>query len=67
MLFADAARIDMTSVREDHNLPTRMLIVGLPLAIAAGTIVASQMFPAFTLWEAALLAALLAPTDAALG
>jgi len=67
VLFADAARIDINRVRRDHNLPIRMLIIGLPLAIVAGTIIASQMFPAFSLWEAALLAALLAPTDAALG
>jgi NhaP-type Na+/H+ or K+/H+ antiporter len=67
VLFADAARIDLSSVRRDHNLPSRMLIIGLPLAIVAGALVASQLFPAFSLWEAALLAALLAPTDAALG
>ena len=67
VLFADAARIDIGSVRRDHNLPSRMLIVGLPLTILAGAIVASYLFPAFSLWEAALLAALLAPTDAALG
>ncbi|MDH3614916.1 MAG: cation:proton antiporter [Gammaproteobacteria bacterium] len=67
VLFTDAARIDLDQVRRDHNLPSRMLIVGLPLAIVAGTVVASQLFPAFSLWEAALLAALLAPTDAALG
>jgi NhaP-type Na+/H+ or K+/H+ antiporter len=43
------------------------LIVGLPLAIVAGTFIAWWLFPEFSLWEAALLAALLAPTDAALG
>ena len=67
VLFADAARIDISSVRQDHNLPTRMLVIGLPLAIVAGAVIASQLFPAFSIWEAALLAALLAPTDAALG
>lgn len=67
VLFTDAARIDIRSVRADHNLPTRMLIIGLPLAILAGAIVASQVFPALSFWEAVLLAALLAPTDAALG
>ena len=67
VLFTDAARIDINRVREDHNLPMRMLLIGLPLAVAAGTLVALSMFPAFSLWEAALLAALLAPTDAALG
>ncbi len=67
VLFTDAARIDLNRVRADHNLPARMLLIGLPLAMAAGTFVAAMLFPAFSLWEAALLAALLAPTDAALG
>ena len=67
VLFADAARIDIARVRRDHNLPLRMLIVGLPLTIAAGTVAGVGLFPEFSLWEAALLAALLAPTDAALG
>jgi len=67
VLFTDAARIDLNRVRRDHNLPARMLAIGLPLAIAAGTIIASLLFPEFSFWEAALLAALLAPTDAALG
>ena len=67
VLFTDAARIDLNRVRADHNLPMRMLVLGLPLAIAVGTIVAVALFPAFSIWEAALLAALLAPTDAALG
>lgn len=67
VLFSDAARIDIASVRRDHNLPSRMLVVGLPLTIFVGAVVASYLFPAFSVWEAALLAALLAPTDAALG
>ncbi|MGI9232988.1 MAG: cation:proton antiporter [Woeseiaceae bacterium] len=67
VLFSDAARIDLASVRRDHNLPSRMLVVGLPLTIIIGTVVASYLFPGFSVWEAALLAALLAPTDAALG
>lgn len=67
VLFADAARIDLKTVRVDHNLPLRMLIVGLPLAIGLGTFAAVVLFPPFSIWEAALLAALLAPTDAALG
>ncbi len=67
VLFADAARIDLSRVRQDHNLPARMLAIGLPLAIILGAVFAAQMFPEFSIWEAALLAALLAPTDAALG
>jgi NhaP-type Na+/H+ or K+/H+ antiporter len=67
VLFTDAARIDLNRVRHDHNLPVRMLAIGLPLIIVAGTLVAVQAFPSFSIWEATLLAAILAPTDAALG
>ncbi len=31
VLFADAARFDLSRVRRDHNLPVRMLIIGLPV------------------------------------
>lgn len=67
VLFTDAARIDLDRVRRDHGLPTRMLSIGLPLTIGAGVLAAVAIFPAWSIWEAALLAALLAPTDAALG
>ena len=67
VLFTDASRIDLKKVRQDHNLPLRMLSIGLPLTFVAGTLIAVTIFPAFSVWEAALLAALLAPTDAALG
>ena len=67
VLFTDAARIDLNRVRRDHNLPVRMLAIVLPLAILAGAFIATQLLPMLSFWEAALLAALLAPTDAALG
>ena len=67
VLFTDAARIKLDDVRRDHNLPQRMLVFGLPLTMLCGALIAAWLFPAFSLWEAALLAALLAPTDAALG
>lgn len=67
VLFTDAARINLKRVRRDHNLPLRMLVIGLPLVMILGTLIATQLFPEFSFWEAALLAALLAPTDAALG
>ena len=67
VLFTDAARIDLRMLRRDHNLPVRLLVGGLPLKIIAGTLVGLVLLPGFTLWQAALLAAVLAPTDAALG
>jgi len=67
VLFADAVRIDLRGLRRDHNLPFRMLLFGLPLGILFGTIVAMVLWPAVSLWQAALLSAILVPTDAALG
>jgi NhaP-type Na+/H+ or K+/H+ antiporter len=67
VLFSDAARIDLRQLREDHNLPFRMLLIGMPLTILLGTLFALALPLGLDLWEAALLAAILAPTDAALG
>ncbi len=67
VLFSDAARIDLRQLRNDHNLPVRMLLIGMPLTIVLGAAVALGLPLGLSLWEAALLAAILAPTDAALG
>ena len=67
VLFSDAARIDLRVVRRDHDLPVRMLLIGMPLIIVCGTLVGLALPLGLGLWEAALLAAILAPTDAALG
>ena len=67
LLFTDAARIDIRRLIADHNLPLRMLLIGLPLAVAFGTLVAMGLPLGLSAAEAALLAAILAPTDAALG
>lgn len=67
VLFSDAANIDLRQLRRDHNLPVRMLLIGMPLTIGLGTVAALWFFPDLSLWEAALLAAILTPTDAALG
>jgi NhaP-type Na+/H+ or K+/H+ antiporter len=67
VLFTDASRIDLKLLQREHNLPVRLLTIGLPLTIAVGTLVAAHLLQSISLWEAALLAAILAPTDAALG
>ena len=67
VLFADAASIDLVQLRRDHNLPVRTLLIGMPLTVALGTLAAVMLFGELTIWEAAMLAAILAPTDAALG
>lgn len=67
VLFTDAARINVSRLGREHGLPLRMLSVGLPLTILAGTGAALLLFPDLGPWDAALLAVILAPTDAALG
>jgi len=67
ILFTDAARIDLRALRTEYNVPARMLVIGLPLIIIFGASVAKLLFPTLNYFEAGLLAALLAPTDAALG
>jgi NhaP-type Na+/H+ or K+/H+ antiporter len=67
VLFTDAARIDLTCLRREESLPARMLGIGLPLTIVLGAAAAVAVFPQLSWIEALLLAAILAPTDAALG
>ncbi len=67
VLFTDAANIDLGQLRRDHNLPVRMLALAMPLSIVLTSVAALALFGGLSLWEAALLAAILAPTDAALG
>jgi NhaP-type Na+/H+ or K+/H+ antiporter len=67
LLFADAATVRLREVEGDARLPVRLLLVGLPLTIALGTAAARLLFPEAGWAAAALIASILAPTDAALG
>ncbi len=67
VLFTDASKIDLSLLRRKHDLPLRLLGIGLPLTIGAGLVGGLVLLGSLTFWEAALLAAILAPTDAALG
>lgn len=67
VLFADAARIDVSALRREYRLPLRLLGIGLPLTIIAGWALAGGLFTKLSLGEALVLAIILAPTDAALG
>ena len=67
VLFGDASRIDLRALRRELGLPVRLLLIGLPLTVVLGALVAYGLFPQLGLAGAALLAAILSPTDAALG
>lgn len=67
ILFIDAANADLGTLRRQFRIPSRMLLIGLPGAIALGFGLALLMFNQLTFYEAAILGTMLAATDAALG
>ncbi|SDI80247.1 cation:proton antiporter [Aliiruegeria lutimaris] len=67
LLFADATLLDRNAVERIGQRAGRMLLIGLPIAIGLGALANWLLLPGWPLWEIFLLAALLAPTDAALG
>jgi sodium/hydrogen antiporter len=67
VLFSDAARVPVQQVRHDLGSYIRLLGIGLPLTVLAGWVLATWLFPELDIWLALIVAAALAPTDAALG
>lgn len=67
LLFADATSLRRDALKKISQRTQRMLLVGLPLAIVIGALLNWLLLTDWPFWEACLLAALLAPTDAALG
>jgi NhaP-type Na+/H+ or K+/H+ antiporter len=67
VLFTDASAVSTSVLVREVGVPTRLLTIGLPLTIVAGTGAAILLFPTLNVFEALVLAVLLAPTDAALG
>jgi len=67
VLFADASRVNWKSLFSFSAIPVRMLLVGMPLTVLFGTGVAHWVTPDASWALAFLTAAILTPTDAALG
>jgi NhaP-type Na+/H+ or K+/H+ antiporter len=67
VLFTDSANANLPVLKRVEQIPFRLLTIGLPLTIALGFGVAYLIFGNLSLFEMALLATMLAPTDAALG
>ncbi len=67
VLFGDAAGVRLRDLRGDAGLPSRLLLVGLPLTMALGALTAHLLFPDLSWWVCAVIGAAVAPTDAALG
>lgn len=67
VLFSDASRICFRDLSKSYAIPSRMLLIGMPLTILFGTLLAHWVSPNQPWALALLLAAILTPTDAALG
>jgi NhaP-type Na+/H+ or K+/H+ antiporter len=66
-LFTDASRISLSQLKRGRSLPIRLLSAGMLLTLLLGAVCAVVLFPGLSWWEAGILAAILAPTDAGLG
>lgn len=67
MLFHDAAHLQPRELRADAGITGRLLLVGLPLTMAAGCLLAWGLFPGLGVWLVVLVGVALSPTDAGLG
>ncbi len=67
VLFNDASRVRLGRLARNAAIPARMLLIGMPLTLLFGTTIAALASPTVPLAAALLVAAILTPTDAALG
>jgi len=67
VLFTDAAGANVGVLKKFSSLPIRLLLLGLPLTIALGFAAGALLIEDTSLFAIAVLATVLAPTDAALG
>ncbi len=67
VLFSDASNVRLAKLKENYKIPLRMLVLGMPLTIFFGTLTVWMIAPAGGFAMALLTAAVLSPTDAAIG
>ncbi|NOQ88494.1 MAG: sodium:proton antiporter [Gammaproteobacteria bacterium] len=67
VLFTDASSANFSVLKSSSILPSRLLFIGLPLTILLGFGFGTLIFDDASIIAIALLATMLAPTDAALG
>ncbi|MFV0490728.1 MAG: cation:proton antiporter [Pseudorhodobacter sp.] len=67
LLFTDGSRVSFEFRGGLRSIPGRLLSTGMLLSIVLGLLVAMVVFGDLSIWEAGILAAILAPTDAGLG
>lgn len=66
ILFNQAAKLRLDRIRLHGPVTLRLLIVGIPLTVLLGALTATVLLPVLPWWEAVCVAAIVAPTEAAL-
>ena len=66
ILFNQAAKLRLDRIRVHGPVTLRLLIVGIPLTVLLGALTATLLLPVLPWWEAVCVAAIVAPTEAAL-
>ena len=66
IVFNQAAKIDVADLVRRRDVTFRLLAIGIPVSLGLGTATALLLLPVLPLWEAACLAAIVAPTEVAL-
>ncbi len=61
VLFTDASKANLSVLKKSYALPTRLLLIGLPLTIVFGMICGYLLFNGFSWIEVGILATMLAP------
>jgi len=67
VLFIDASTINVKALIRERSLPIRLLLIGLPVTMISGALIARPLFPDMNIWVLVMMALILSPTDAALG
>jgi NhaP-type Na+/H+ or K+/H+ antiporter len=66
ILFNQASAIELSDVVRHRGITFRLLVIGIPLSLALGTLTAVLLVPIMPLWEAIAVAAIVAPAEVAL-
>jgi NhaP-type Na+/H+ or K+/H+ antiporter len=67
VLFSEASHVRFEGDGKEDRMVLRLLFIAMPLAVVAGAAIAMGLLTDIPIWEAAVLATILAPTDASLG
>ena len=66
ILFTQASRLDLSTILHGGRITLRLFVVGIPLSILLGAVIATLLLPGLPWLESVCVAAVVAPTEVAL-